>query len=143
MKSDKSKLQFGIFLLELPHCAEITAEVIKPPQPDFGLGYTYWTVDLRRFRLRIGLSTHRLSTLKEFIDGQTKGNVEVEPMTVNGLAGVSYGDYSPPRTWRDIWFRKDGLTITLNLQSTIFPFTEPTKEEIEEHERIIHSIALS
>jgi hypothetical protein len=59
---------------------------------------------------------------------------------MNGIAGVTHGDYGPPRTWIDWRFKKGDTMICLRLQSKSFPFTEPNEAEIAEHRAIIESI---
>jgi hypothetical protein len=81
-----------------------------------------------------------LRGLKEFIDYETRSDVVVQNIVINDIPGVMHGDYSPPRTWIDWWFRKGDLTIALCLQSKAFPFTQPNDAEIKEHTAIIDSI---
>ena len=59
---------------------------------------------------------------------------------VSEIEGVTYGDYGPPRTWIDWWFKKGDTMICFCLQSKSFPFTEPSEAEIAEHRTIIESI---
>lgn len=61
-------------------------------------------------------------------------------VTINGIPGVTHGDYGPPRTWIDWWFKKGDVMICLNLQSVKFPYTEPTQSEKDEHKAIIASL---
>jgi hypothetical protein len=85
-------------------------------------------------------SQQALGGLKAFIDSTTKNNVTTPSLTVNGIPGVTYGDYGPPRTWIDWWFKKGDTMICMSLQSIAFPYTEPTQSEKDEHNAIIGSL---
>src|SRR4029077_16134951 len=87
-----------------------------------------------------GYRDRLLGGLKAFIDSTTKNNVTTPSLTVNGIPGVTYGDYGPPRTWIDWWFKKGDTMICMSLQSIAFPYTEPTQSEKDEHTAIICSI---
>jgi len=78
--------------------------------------------------------------LKDFIDQQTRGDVAVAHQNVNGIIGASHGDYCPPRTWIDWWFKKGDTMICFCLQSVAFPVTEPSDEERAEHQKILTSL---
>jgi len=133
--------EIGPYQIRLPRHAEISAEVKKPPSYAVQTTTTHWQIELGRFRLFAHLDPlNGLGELKSFIDFSTKGNVTTPPIQVNGIDGVTHGDYGPPRTWIDWWFKKGDTMICLCLQSTSFPMTEPTKEEIAEHEAIVESL---
>jgi hypothetical protein len=131
---------FGPYQIKLPDYARVTADVQMPSQEGFGCGFTHWTIGLGRFKIFVRLSGERLSKLKEFIDHTTKSDVTTQQIEINGISGVTHGSYLPPRTWIDWWFRNGNTTLSLCLQSTSFPFTEPTEAEIDEHAAIIRSI---
>jgi len=83
---------------------------------------THWTVLFERFRLSMYLDPiHDLTYLKSFIDYQTKGNTITPSLTVNGVPGVTHGDYEPLRTWIDWHFKKGDMMLCLNLQSRANP----------------------
>ncbi|HWY61616.1 MAG TPA: hypothetical protein VNW15_06920 [Rhizomicrobium sp.] len=140
----KESFWFGLgpYQIRLPGHAHVAADVIMPSQEGFGRGFTRWTFGLNRFQIFIHLSGEDLSKLKEFIDYTTKSDVIVRQIQINGIAGVMYGNYGPPRTWIDWWFKNGNTTICLCLQSTSFPFTQPTQAEIDEHDVIIGSITV-
>jgi len=81
-----------------------------------------------------------LTHLKSFIDHTTKSYVVTPSIQVSEIEGVTYGDYGPPRTWIDWWFKEGDTMICFYLQSKSFPFTEPSEAEIAEHRTIIESI---
>lgn len=85
-------------------------------------------------------SRRGVGDLKSFIDQQTKGSVYPVPVVVNGIDGETYGDYRPPRTWIDWWFKRGDTMICLNLQSLSFPAAEPTAAEAAEHLEIVGSL---
>lgn len=102
--------------------------------------HTHWNVDLGDFYFQINLSSNPLSRLKDFVEKSTKTTVLIESLNVNEIPGKKWGDYSRPRTWIDWWFRKDELTLCVNLQSTIYPFVPPTERDKALHEAIIQSL---
>ena len=135
------RFEIGPYWIQLPLHADITASVKKPPSGAHQIAWTTWVVSLGRFQLFIYLDPNSgFSDLKSFIDQTTKSDVITSPIGVNNIPGVMHGDYSPPRTWIDWWFKKGDTMICLCLQSKQFPFIEPTPEEVAEHNSIVNSI---
>ena len=127
--------------MSLPASADIAADISKPTSNSYQGAWTNWVVTLERFCFRMHLDPiHDLSDLKSFIDYSSNSSVTTSSITVNGISGVTHGDYLPPRTWIDWWFKKGDTMICLCLQSKSFPFTEPNEAEIAEHRAIIESI---
>ena len=101
------RFQVGPYWLLLPRTASVTADVSHPKPGSYRTAWTNWTVALGRFRLFLHLDPlHDLDGLKAFIDQQTRGNVTPTSVSVNGVLGVTHGDYGPARTWIDWWFKK-------------------------------------
>jgi hypothetical protein len=95
---------------------------------------------LGRFQLSAHLDKRGLDGLAAVITDQTQRTVATSAIIVNGVPGVTFGDYGPPRTWIDWWFRKGDLTLCLRLQSVQFPVTLPADDEVAEHNAIITSL---
>jgi hypothetical protein len=139
--SQSIRFEIGPYWALIPGSADISAEISKPTADSYQGAWTNWVVTLERFRLGIHLDPiNDLSDLKSFIDRSTKSTVTTPSITMNGIAGVTHGDYGPPRTWIDWRFKKGDTMICLRLQSKSFPFTEPNEAEIAEHRAIIESI---
>ena len=135
------RAEIGPYWLLLPEGTKISAGVSEPTSGAYQIASTMWTVSLRRFQIFIHLDPiHDLDRLKWHIDHVTKSEVVTPSPTVNGVPGVTHGDYGPPRTWIDWWFKKGDTMICLCLQSKSFPCTKPTEEEIAEHNAIMHSL---
>lgn len=135
------RFQVGLYSLLLPETAAISAEVKKPPAWAVQIAWTHWAVALGRFQLSIHLDPIQdLDDLSSFIRSTTKKEPVPLPIAINGIDGVMHGDYGPPRTWIDWWFKKGDEMICMCLQSTSFPFTEPRAEEVAEHNAIIKSL---
>jgi len=135
------RAQIGPYWLLLPKQARISANVEGPPEVGYLSATTRWEVLLDRFRLFIHLDPiHELEGLKKFIDSCTKGNVTTRSIVVNDVPGVTFGDYAPPVTWIDWWFKKGDTMICLNLQALSDRTTQPSPTEIEEHKAIIGSL---
>lgn len=99
---------------------------------------------LGRFCLLLHLDArHDLTHLKTFIDQQTRENVTPTDLNINGVPGVTYGDYGPRRTWVDYWFKKGDVMLCICLQSVEFPRAEPDEDERAEHKAIIQSLRYS
>src|SRR5438046_113585 len=100
------QVEIGPYWLLLPGDTSISADVTGPTPGAYQMALTKWVVLLGRFQFFIHLDPIRdLSGLKSFIDYTTKGDVTTPLITVNGVPGVRYGDYGPPRTWMDWWFK--------------------------------------
>ena len=135
------RVEIGPYWISLPESAKISVEVTGPEPGAYQIALTKWVVLLGRFHFLIHLDPIKdLGGLKSFIDYSTKSDVITPPVTVNGVPGVMHGDYGPPRTWIDWWFKKGDTMICLSLQSTAFPFTEPTKAEVSQHNAIVGSL---
>jgi hypothetical protein len=135
------RAQIGPYWILLPGGAKMSAEVKEPTFGAYQTALTNWVVLLGRFRLFIHLDPITdLGGLKSIIDLTTKGDVTTLSITVNGVSGVTHGDYGPPRTWIDWWFKKGDTMICLCLQSKSFPFTKPSEAEIAEHNAIVGSL---
>lgn len=131
----------GPYCLLLPGAATISADVTRPTPGAYQMALTKWVVLLGRFQFFIHLDPiNDLAGLKAFIDNTTKSDVTTPSVTVNGVPGVRHGDYGPPRTWMDWWFKKGDTMICLCLQSKAFPFTKPSEAEIAEHNAIVGSL---
>jgi len=133
--------QIGSYSLSLPESAEISCDIEKPSE-GYAVVHTHWVVLIGRFRVGIHLDpVNDLGDLKKFIDHSTKSDVKTSSISVNGIGGVTYGDYASPVTWIDWWFKKGDTMICLNLQGTPFPFEEhPTEKEVAEHQAIVGSL---
>ena len=138
---DGCLLCIGNYEIAIPKSASVTTAITKRNLdiPNQKL-YTYWNVDLGDFYFQIHLSSDPLSRLKDFIENSTKTTAVIESLNVNEIPGKKWGDYSRPKTWIDWWFRKDELTLCVNLQSTIYPFAPPTERDKVIHEAIIQSL---
>ena len=135
------RAQIGPYWLLLPGSAHISAQVKGPTPMALQMALTNWVVLLGRFQLFIHLDPiNDLSKLKFFIDCTTKNDVFTPSVTVNGIEGVSHGDYGPQRTWIDWWFKKGDTMICLSPQSVTFPSTTPTEVEIAQHNAIVNSL---
>jgi hypothetical protein len=135
------RFEIGPYCIRLPTHAEITANVIRPHAPAYETAWTDWIISLKRFQFFVHLDSRlRLSDLKPLIQQQTKTDPDVSTVGIGGLLGVTHGDYGPPRTWIDWWFKRGDVMICLCLQSKAMPFTEPLPEEMAEHSTIINSI---
>jgi len=143
------RLQIGSYWITLPGDAVVSAEVKGPgSRPNSRqMVSTDWTITLGRFRLAAHLNPLQdLSGLKSFIDHTTKSFVVTPPVTVNGIAGVTYGTYGTPRNRIHWWFKKGDVMICLNLRSRYFPanrlaqLTIPTQDEIDLLNVIIGSL---
>lgn len=132
--------EVGSYRMSLPGYATISAEVRLPQNEEVRSTSTRWTIFLGRFQLFVHISVDELSELKRFIDSTTKSDATVQSIVVNGIRGVTHGDYGPSRTWIDWWFKEGDITICFCLQSVAFPATEPTEAELVEHKAIIGSI---
>ena len=114
------RAQFGSYWINLPRTAIIKAEM-KIPEPtpkSYQTASTSWNITLRRFQLSVHLDPlGNLNGLKDFIDSVTKSDVIVPTIIVNGIDGVTHGDYWPPQTWIDWWFKKGDLMICMHLGS--------------------------
>ena len=122
----------------------MAANVNGPTPGAYQMASTNWIVRLGRFCLLLHLDAqHELGDLKTFIDQQTRGNVAPTPLEVNGISGVTYGDYGPRRTWVDWWFKKGDVMLCICLQSIEFPRAEPDYDERAEHTAIIQSLTYS
>ncbi len=119
----------------------MTAAVTQPVAGSLAAGFTSWRIELGRFQFFVQLTTAELRRLKDQIDWQTKSNVETPGVKINGIPGVTHGDYGPPRTWIDWWFKRGDTTLCLCLQSVDFPVTLPTEEEASLHRAIIASVS--
>jgi hypothetical protein len=135
------RFEIGPYWILLPGSANITANVRKPRPETCQVAWTHWAVSLGRFDLFIHLDAlNDLTELKSFIDYSTKSDVITPSISVNGVSGVTHGDYGPPRTWIDWWLKKGDTMICLCLQSKTFPIQQPNEIELAEHKAIINSI---
>ena len=134
-------LYLGNYELAIPKNAPVTVAITErhPNITDQKL-YTYWNVVLGDFYFQIHLSSEPLSRLQDFIENSTKTTAVIESLNVNEIPGKKWGNYARPRTWIDWWFRKDELTLCVNLQSTIYPFAPPSRRDKVLHEAIIQSL---
>jgi len=97
----------GPYWMLLPGGAKMSADVEEPTLGAYQTALTKWVVLLGRFQLFIHLDPIKdLGGLKSIIDLTTKSDVTTPSITVNGVSGVMHGDYGPPRTWIDWWFKK-------------------------------------
>lgn len=135
-------IYIGGYRLTLPENSHVDVEITdRVSDLSEQVLYTYWKINLGKFYFSIHLSPNsELSGLKNFIDFTTKQNVFVKDIVVNNIPGVTHGGYDEPRTWIDWWFRKNDITLCLNLQSKKFPHTVPKENDILLHENIINSL---
>jgi hypothetical protein len=140
MKALPFKFEIGSYQMELPSHAEIEVKVPIPSDDQVQQTSTRWTIRLGRFWIFAHTSVEELDGLKRHIDWTSKSNVLVKDVCINGISGITHGDYVPPRTWIDWWLKKGDLTLCLNLQSVEFPVAFPDQQEKLEHNAIIHSI---
>jgi len=133
------RLSVGPYWLTLPGDAAVCAEVIGPRPGAYQRALTAWTVIIGRFQLMLHLDAlHDLGDLERLIDQETKGNIT--PLVVNGVSGVTHGDYGPLRTWIDWWFKKGDTMLCACLHSNEFPRTAPSEDERVLHHAIIGSL---
>jgi hypothetical protein len=141
MQDRPFRFELGPYRLTLPAGADVLARVTGPAPDAYQIASTDWIISLGRFQIFIHLDPLKdLDGLKSFIDYSTKSNVTTPPITVNGVPGVTHGNYGPPRTWIDWWFKKGDTMICLCLQSKSFPFANPTEAEITEHNTVVGSL---
>jgi hypothetical protein len=134
-------LEIGPYWIQLPAHAEIAANVIKRSETSYQIAWTDWIISLERFQFFVHLDPRlKLSDLKRLIEQTKKGDANIPTIGVNGIVGITHGDYGPPRTWIDWWFKRGDVMLCLCLQSKTFPFTAPSPEEKAEHCAIIDSI---
>ena len=135
------RFEIGPYWILLPWHATVSAAVTAPVPGAYQMALANWVVTSGRFQILIHLDAiHDLDGLKSFIDYTTKSNVITPSVTVNGVPGVTHGDYGPLRTWIDWWFKKGDVMICLCLQSVSFPLTQPNAGELAEHQAIIDSL---
>lgn len=133
--------EIGPYWIQLPAGAEIDANVIRRSETSYEIAWTDWMISLERFQFFVHLDPRlKLSDLRRLIEQTTKSGTGITTIGVNGIPGVTHGDYGPPRTWIDWWLKKGDVMLCLCLQSRTFPFTEPSPEEKAEHAAIIDSI---
>ena len=138
------RLEIGPYWLTLPGNAAVSAKVNGPTPGAYQTALTNWTVRRGRFLFFLHLDPlHDPADLKAFIDQQTKGNVTLTPVNINGVSGFTYGSYGPPRTWIDWWVKKGDTMLCLCLQSVEFPHNEPDADERKAHAAIIASLRYS
>lgn len=71
----------------------MVAAVSRTPDDAFQMADTAWTVSVGRFQIFVYLDArHEPRHLKEVIDWQTRGDVMLDPITVNDIPGLRYGD---------------------------------------------------
>ena len=135
------RADIGAYSILLPASATLEVQVNRPPPEAYQRAFTRWTIGLGRYQIFVHLDArHELVGLKEFIDSQTRGDVVVEQLRVNGISGVRHGGYGPLRTWIDWWFKKGDTMMSLCLQSVAFPVTEPSDSERAEHQAVMESV---
>ncbi len=139
--ADPVRLEVGPYRISLPSDATVTATLTMTVAGPSRVCFTRWTVRLGRFQLLVQLNVADLEALKDQIDFVAKSDVVTPRLEVNGIPGVTHGDYGPPRTWIDWWFKGGDTTLCLCLQSADYPMTEPTPEEVELHRAIIGSVS--
>ena len=142
MPDDPFIAQIGPYRISLPGHAQLSADLSAVVPGGYRIVHTHWVAIIGRFRLGIYLDpVNDPGDLKTHIDSTTKSFVTTLPVSVHGIAGVTYGDYNSPVTWIDWWFKRGDTMICLNLQGAAFPFLEqPTKAEVAEHAAIIGSL---
>ena len=135
------RFEIGPYWIQLPGHAEIAANVTRPSAPAHQVAWTDWVISLERFRFFVHLDSRlHLSDLKRLMDQTTKNDTRITTIGVNGIFGVTHGDYGPPRTWNEWRFKKGDMMICLCLHSKTYTNTAPTAEEKAEHFAIIQSI---
>jgi hypothetical protein len=145
MDEGQVRVELGPYWLTVPISADVSAQVSRPsPSPgSYKIALTHWTIQLGRYQFLVHLSTKELGELKSFIDYTTKSDAITRSINVNGVQGVTHGEYGPSRTWIDWWFKKGDVALCLCLQSKALPVTSPTEAEIAEHKAMIASIKYS
>ena len=137
MSDHPYRFEVGPYWLTPPGHAVVAANIRGPAPSAYQVASTNWTVRLGRFQFFLHLDAlHDPSYLKTLIDWQTKGDVALTSVSING---VTYGGYGPNRTWIDWWLKKGDTMLCDCLQSVEFPRTEPNAEERAEHAAIIAS----
>jgi hypothetical protein len=81
---------------------------------------------------------HDLDDLERIVDRETKGNIT--SLVVNGISGVTHGDYGPPPSWIDWWFKKGDTMLCACLHAIEFRLAGPSAEERDQHKAIIASL---
>ena len=141
MSKDPFRFEIGPYWLTAPGSASLKAEVRGPIRGAYQVSSTNWTLTLDRFQIFLHLDPlHELTHLKQFNLLTTKRNIEPKNISVNGVLGVTHGDYGPARTWIDWWFKKGDVMLCACLQSVAFPRCDPSDEERRQHTEIIGSL---
>ena len=127
----------GPYSFQLPHRTPVKAEPFIPPVDNFGAGGTTWQFVLGKFTFFIHLeASGKPEDLHTFILCCTKESVVLEPIEINGIKGVRYGDYNSQRSWIDWWMKKGELMICINLQG----WQLPSKEDEALHRQVMESL---
>ena len=135
------RLEIGPYWLLLPGNAVVSVDLTQPEPGAYQSALTKWVVTLDRFQFLIHLDPiNNLGHLKAFIDYTTKSDVTTPVVNVNGVPGVTHGDYGPPTTWIDWWFKKGDTMLCLCLQSKSWPLTKPSPAEVAEHNAVVNSL---
>jgi hypothetical protein len=62
--------------------------------------------------------------------------VDPKPVEINGIRGVTYGEYNNKRSWIDWWLKTGELMICINLQS----YSLATEADKNLHQKVINSL---
>ena len=131
------KFLIGTYAFLIPPGTEVVAKAVIRPIDDFGTGETVWTFQFGDFAFYIRLDpTDPPEELARFIRSATKKAVDLRPVEINGIKGMSYGDYHEGRSWIDWWLKKGELMICINLQG----WKAPTGAEREVHAAVLGSL---
>lgn len=137
------KLHVGSYLLELPRSAKVSADVAIPPTDVVGEGGLLLVALLGKFRFSFHVSPRgEPQGLADFILSCTKRRVNVVPVVINSIPGVTYGGYDPQRTWIDWWLKKGDGMLCINLQTdvSVDGTSPPSKDELDAHSQVINSV---
>jgi len=124
----------------LEELRKISEQTGQPILQEYQMAWPSWQFDMGRFYFMIYLRPGELTGLKAEIDSQTKGDVSTPTLEVNGIPGVRFGDYGPPRTRIDWWLRKGETVLVMSLLSHELPVCKPMSNERQQHDTIIQSI---
>jgi hypothetical protein len=112
------KFLIGPYMLQLPYWCKVKAEPFIPPVDNFGEGSTIWELIFEPFIFRIHLDPRgKPQDLGSFILSCTKQYVDLTPVEINGIGGVTYGGYGEPGgCWIDWWMKQGETMICISLQ---------------------------
>jgi hypothetical protein len=130
----------GAYRFQLPYWAEVKVKPFIPPEDNFGEGSTLWEFVVGSFSFHLHLeATGRPEDLGGFILSCTKERVDLEPVEINGIRGVTYGSYEQPGGCSIEWWLKKGeLMICISLLGRD---EQASEEDRKTHREIMASLS--